>query len=231
MDDTRLAGEVKRAFAARRFDRSLDELLASRRGSTPKRLWLLVATAVVAGVVFWAARSTPLPGGPQTAFAGWAPIPSQPDVMLASSAMAACGPSGELEGMRMVGQDQRGNAAAFLFASNSQLSMCLLVEDNSGAVVVATTGSARLAAVADALIVDSGISQPAGAGTGGLTIIGGRVAEAVSSVAIERADGADVSATVADGYFLAWWPTSSEADRVVAKDARGTQVAAVRRPF
>jgi hypothetical protein len=232
MDDSRLASEVTRAFSSKRFNYSLDDLLARRARRRSTRRWVVGAGAVVAGALLWALSTSPVPGNQQVVFAGWQPVPTTPDAALADAASAVCGAAkDELPGMRMIGQDQRGSAAAIVFAGNGQLSICLVTRDKAGKVVATASGLTRLEPRASSLSVDSGLSQPETSNFPGLTIVAGRVGGDVSSVEVARADGVLVSATVTSGYFLAWWPTTDEIARVTAKDKRGGPVAEVDRPF
>jgi hypothetical protein len=60
-------------------------------------------------------------------------------------------------------------------------------------------------------------------GDGPYTLIDGRVANGVTGVTLVRDDGQDVVATVADGWFVAWWPgASSAATSAQVTNASGT---------
>jgi hypothetical protein len=57
---------------------------------------------------------------------------------------------------------------------------------------------------------------------GPYTMIDGRVANGVTGVALVLNDGQDVTATVADGWFVAWWPRAAGATSVQVTKASGT---------
>ena len=58
---------------------------------------------------------------------------------------------------------------------------------------------------------------------GAYTLIDGRVANGVTGVTLVRDDGQDVVATVADGWFVAWWPgADSPATSAQVTNAAGT---------
>ncbi len=58
---------------------------------------------------------------------------------------------------------------------------------------------------------------------GPYTLIDGRVANGVTGVTLVRDDGQDVVATVADGWFVAWWPgAASPATSAQVTKATGT---------
>jgi hypothetical protein len=48
-----------------------------------------------------------------------------------------------------------------------------------------------------------------------------------SEVEIRLTDGQSMTASLANGYWLAWWPGSALAVRVVARDAAGVVLADV----
>ncbi len=54
------------------------------------------------------------------------------------------------------------------------------------------------------------------------TIAVGRAGSAVSGVALQRIDGSEVTATVSDGRFLAWWPESEGVKALSVSTNAGT---------
>lgn len=234
MDESAVARRVRRAYASQRFEKSLVELQSGVERHRLRPVWLIGLAAVAAGVGLWAVMATPLPTH-QTAMvlAGWEPIPTVHDPALASGAAAACDPvdASGVSAMALLAQDQRGNAAAFLFAGSGNLLTCVAARDAGGEIVAATSGTTQLEATTSALTVENTITQPRTANFGGLVAVGGRVSQDVSSVTISRADGVSIVATVTDGYFIAWWPTDDRASRIVAIDGSGATVALLDRPF
>lgn len=57
---------------------------------------------------------------------------------------------------------------------------------------------------------------------GPYTFIDGRVASGVSAVTLALTDGQDVASTVADGWFVAWWPGSTDATSAQVTKASAT---------
>ena len=58
--------------------------------------------------------------------------------------------------------------------------------------------------------------------------LGGRISVPAAQVVVRFSDGHAVAASVANGYWLAWWPKSEAlAVRVVALDAIGLEMAGV----
>jgi hypothetical protein len=58
---------------------------------------------------------------------------------------------------------------------------------------------------------------------GPYTLVDGRTASGVTGVTLVQAGGQDVVATVADGWFVAWWPGTADADTAQVTTASGTQ--------
>lgn len=232
MDDADITSQVDRAFARFRFDRDLNEIVHGRRRRSPRRTWALVAGTAVAVLALWAINASPFAGSPQLVLAGWEAAPTQADAALAAAAVGPCSSSDPaVAAMPIVAQDQRGTAATILLAGGGELSICVVARDETGTVVAAASGLTRLEPSAKALSVDSGLSAPRTANFPGLTVIAGRVGQGVASVAITRSDGVDVTATVASGYFVAWWPSTDKASTVTAKDESGRSVSVVDAKF
>jgi hypothetical protein len=59
-------------------------------------------------------------------------------------------------------------------------------------------------------------------GDGPYTLVDGRTAAGVSGVTLVRDDGGDVVATVADGWFVAWWPGDASATAAKVTTGAGT---------
>ena len=57
---------------------------------------------------------------------------------------------------------------------------------------------------------------------GPYTLVDGRVATGVTAVTLVLDDGQDVVTTVADGWFVAWWPESASATSAQVTSASGT---------
>jgi hypothetical protein len=59
-----------------------------------------------------------------------------------------------------------------------------------------------------------------------LTLVDGRTGAGVTAVTIERSDGSSVQATVAGGWYLAWWPGTVAATNAQVATASGTSTVA-----
>ena len=79
--------------------------------------------------------------------------------------------------------------------------------------------------------VAAGQIQLGGGGTrdsagNALTLVDGRTGAGVTAVTIERSDGSSVQATVANGWYLAWWPDTVAATNAEVTTASGTSTVA-----
>jgi hypothetical protein len=59
-----------------------------------------------------------------------------------------------------------------------------------------------------------------------LTLVDGPTGAGVTAVTIERSDGSSVQATVANGWYLAWWPGTVTATNAEVTTASGTSTVA-----
>ena len=80
----------------------------------------------------------------------------------------------------------------------------------------------------------AGRIQFAGGGTrdsagDALTLADGRIGAGVTAVTFELSDGSSVQATVAGGWYLAWWPGTVTATKAQVTTASGTSTVAFRR--
>lgn len=232
MDDADVISQVERAFARFRLDRDLNEIVQGRKRRSSRRTLAIFAGTAIAALALWTVNASPFAGSPQLVMAGWQAAPTRSDAALAAAATGACSSSDQAgAAMPIVVQDQRGTAATILFAGGGQLSICVVTRDGTGTVVAAASGETRLEPTAKTVTIDSGLSAPKTANFPGLTVIAGRVGHGAASVVITRSDGADISATVASGYFVAWWPSTDKASTVAAKDATGTTISVVDASF
>jgi hypothetical protein len=138
-------------------------------------------------------------------------------------------------------QNDGAYASCFTSSSFTQASMV-----SSGGSAGAATGSTRISASPGASVrVGSGggpggmssVSLGGGTASGDLTqvtqshlatsdgpytLVDGRVGSGVTGVTLVLDDGQDVVTTVADGWFVAWWPDSAGATSAQVNSAGGT---------
>lgn len=225
MDDTDITAQVDRAFRRYRFSHPLTDLSARRRrlGLLTPRPLVWTGAAVIA-LAIWAAAAGPVPGSPTLAFAGWGPVPQVPDANFIASAAERCHTADADPSMRLVVQDQRGNAAALVYAGGADLSICLVARDSVGAILTAASGFTHLGGLDAPLSVDTALFAPASSQSPGVRIVAGRASPAVASVKVARKDGVEVTAALSSGYFVAWWPSTAQGTTVTATDSGGAIV-------
>lgn len=235
-DEQRLAAQVKAAYEPyRASDRPL-------RGRRPLRLWLASFAAVVALIVVGTIALRP----PST-LATWTREPTPSEVnALADASEGTCREEaaqwqrrgaqarwpddpamGAMSALPLVAHDQRGEASATLFADADSRSaaICTIIP------VAGQPPYVELAASTDLIPEDFGSISVwmATAGTnwdyGSRWEIAGRVVAPADDVVIVRSDGERVTATLRDGWFLAWWPDSSHPAQLLISS--GDEVEAV----
>lgn len=148
------------------------------------------------------------------AFAGWQPTPTTPAPGQLAQAAQACGQD--------VGSpvltDSRGPYTASIYADSTTSDVCLSGDGVSMSSSSSTRAPVRVAA--GHIQLDGGGMRD-GAGDA-LTLVDGRTGAGVTAVTIERSDGSSVQATVADGWYLAWWPGAVAARKAEITAASGT---------
>jgi len=160
----------------------------------------------------------------QDTFATWSETPLAPDPNLArlvAGEHSACRPMPDRE-IRILVQDRRTSAtAAFLVAGVDTFGSCLVTSNGnshggSGPVLDPVAGQIS--------IDDNGHGE-----SNGIVVreLGGRVVGNAARVEIELDDGSAVVASLADGWWLAWWPGARFAATVTAFDAAGAEIASV----
>lgn len=180
-----------------------------RRMSTLPTLGALgvaVAVAAVVAVLSLGSSTTP-------AFAGWSATPTQPAAGELASAEQDCNSSGETP----VLTDTRGPFTASIYEDASGSRTCLVGDSMS---IVSSNGP-------DTTVIPAGHVQLLGSGMDNsdgqaLTLVDGRIGAGVTSVTINRADGSSVVATVSGGWYLAWWPGTTNATTADVTSATGT---------
>jgi hypothetical protein len=152
------------------------------------------------------------------AFAGWRAEPSTPAPGQLAQAARACGQD---LGSPLL-SDSRGPYTASIYSDSTTSDVCL-----SGNGVSMSSSSTSQAPDS----VGAGEIQANGGGTrdsagNALTLVDGRTGAGVTAVAIERRDGSSVQATVANGWYLAWWPGTVPATNAKVTTASGTSTVA-----
>lgn len=185
-------------------------IVRARRSPLPRRRWLLAAGALVAGAVLVPTGH----GGSGAAFASWTPVPAALPAVEAAAAQAECLAAGPDPAGTVTAavSERRGDYAFTLVATDRAVGSCLLLD----ATPTGPDGQQEQGAIswgpADQLPLPSalGITVQRGAtyssAAGSYTSAAGRVGADVVAVQIAPAGEQSVQASVADGFFIAWWP-------------------------
>jgi hypothetical protein len=169
------------------------------------------AAAAVAAIVTLGSSAAP-------AFAGWQPNPGAPTPGQLAQAGQACG-----QGLGSPAlTDSRGPYTASIYADSTTSDLCL---SGDGVSMSSSSTSAAPARVAAGQIELGGGGTRDSAGDA-LTLVDGRTGAGVTAVTIERSDGSSVQATVAGGWYLAWWPGTVAATNAQVATASGTSTVA-----
>jgi hypothetical protein len=184
-----------------------------RIGSLPA-IGALGATGIAAAV----AAIVTLGSSAAPAFAGWRPSPNTPAPGQLAQAAQACGQN---LGSPVL-TDSRGPYTASIYADSTTSDVCL---SGNGVSMSSSATSTEPASVAAGHIQVDGGGTRDSAGNA-LTLVDGRIGAGVTAVTIERSDGSSVQATVADGWYLAWWPGTVGATNAKITTASGTSTVA-----
>ena len=200
-----------------------------------------LATATVVAILAFSAGNSP-----SVAFAGWQADPSASSNEQVRAAESECRRNATLSSETPTLIDTRGPYTLLVFAGRGGM-LCIggpsLQSANRAPPVVAfgafleasvaaakrvatERGEASPAAGLPAHIADNGISVATTGGVeteaGELSMRVGRVGVAVTAVGLVLADGTHVQATVANGWFAAWWPGGQPASSAEVTTAQGT---------
>jgi hypothetical protein len=157
--------------------------------------------------------------GASPAFAGWTPHPGKASAAELAAANAYCTSNMAFPALPLVLSEERGPFTAEIFANATQNDFCLVgpsFENSSGfqtsSPVQVPSGQLHLWTAHT--FADGG--QPYG------TMIA-QAADDVSAVVLTLDDGTQVTATVQNGWAVAWWPGSRQLASAQLTTPSGTQ--------
>jgi hypothetical protein len=148
------------------------------------------------------------------AFAGWNATPTAPAPGQLAQAAQTCGQN---LGSPVL-TDSRGPYTAAIYADSNTSDVCL---SGDGVSMSSSSTPQAPAAVAAGQIEANGGGTRDSAGNA-LTLVDGRTGAGVTAVTVDRSDGSSVQATVAGGWYLAWWPGTISATSAEVTSASGT---------
>jgi hypothetical protein len=171
-------------------------------------LGVSATAAVVVAVVTLASDAAP-------AFAGWSRTPTPPAAGQLAAAEQACRANLGIP----VLTDTRGPYTASIYADATSSHLCL--QGGSLSIASSNSGASQVGVPAGQVqLTGSGMRNSSGQA---LTLVDGRIGAGVTSVTIDRSDGSSIQATVAGGWYLAWWPGTAQATSADVKTASGTE--------
>ena len=159
--------------------------------------------------------------------ATWQPVPRSPEAWIAAREAQACGLSNisdRTDSLQLL--DVRGQSSAALFVSNSAYGTCVMSWDNGGAVhyVNVADGGTSGTPGQDGLDVMRRRSFD-----GRYLLLVGHAPPETARVTIET-DSGETTASLGNGYYLAFWPTSTAITQIVAFAADGSALASIAPP-
>jgi hypothetical protein len=158
----------------------------------------------------------------------WSLVPLPPDPRFVQLAGSHCGdPDAAVGPLAVVLQDRRTvNTSALLTAAGPLHGSCFMTLAAGGGGSSST--DQQLDPIAGAIAIDE--QSSGGVADGTAALLGGRAGPDVQIVQLTMSDGRVVTASVGAGHWLAWWPSSLSATRLVALDANGAVLVSIEDP-
>lgn len=219
--DDRMAAAIRRAFRPYAAPSAVPPVLPHPAAVRRRRLLGLSLVAAPTAALLTIALAMQTLVQPTSAFATWKVVPDEPTSTLTASAPQECSTQ-----LPLIALDQRGRAAVALFSDGVSLVDCLLVDGmRSASSHGAQTGLDPSAGAIE--VLNHGRYEREST----VHIFSGGVRSEVVSVVVTREDGLDVTATVAGGVFVVWWPAAEDAATFRAIDAAGNVIEVIDNPM
>jgi hypothetical protein len=175
---------------------------------TARRLRRPALTALSGGAVLAGAAGVAIGvlGGASPAFAGWSPTPTAPSPGQLAKAIGSCRSRAPFGGLPLRLTDTRGPFTFMVYATDQTSDICI-----TGPSFTSVSGweSSRPQTVPPGH-VDLSTDHTTDRGGAVYSFADGRVADDVSAATLALDDGSHVQATVQNGWFVAWWPSSHQ---------------------
>jgi hypothetical protein len=166
-----------------------------------------VAIGAVAGATAAAVAVVALIGlgaGASNAFAGWTPTPTPPAPAQLGRAEASCKQQSPVAGLPLRLSDTRGPFTFSVYADSDSSATCI-----SGPTFTSVSADSSSAPVSippgQVLLRSSHVTNRDGQA---YSFAVGHTGAGVSAVTLNLDDGTSVTATVENGWFVAWWPSA-----------------------
>jgi hypothetical protein len=158
-------------------------------------------------------------GSASPAFAGWSPTPTAPAPGELQQAMANCQSQLPFKDLPLQLSDTRGPFTFAIYANAQTSNIC--ITGPSFTSVSGVTASAPVAVPADQLELTT--DHATARGGSAFSFSDGRAGKNVTGATLTLDDGTQVQATVQNGWFVAWWPGSSEVSSATLTTTDGTK--------
>jgi hypothetical protein len=195
------AGEVPATSTARLAH--LDYHPRTRGLRPPLAIGGIGALAGTAGAV---AALVSFGAGASNAFAGWSPAPTPPSPAQLAAAHVDCKAHSPIAGIPLKLTDTRGPFAFSVYADSVSSAICI-----SGPSFTSVSGSMASAPAnvpaGHVLLSSSHLTNRDGQA---YSFADGHTGAGVNGVTLVLDGGTKVQATVANGWFVAWWPSAHE---------------------
>lgn len=225
-----------RALPAGREEAILADLLETIAGEPPargRRAWRYLASAGVVAAGTAAVLTLTNIIGADAAYASWTASPSAVSPDRVSALGAACADrvrdahAGARSDLAPVAAEQRGAYTTMLVAAAGQVSVCAdwtgqaAADGHRGGTFEGLVTGATLpkGQAVELLGVPGQVS-----GSDAVRFAFGLAAPQVHRIVVTTTGGVEVTATVAQGHFLAWWPSGDEVGTLRAFDSGGREI-------
>jgi hypothetical protein len=189
--------------------KQLDYHPRTRRLNPPIAIGSLATIAGTTGVVL-ALSAT----GATSAFAGWRATPTKPAPGQLALAQMNCNQTG----LPLVLSDVRGPFTFQVYANDRSSSVCTTGPNFRS--VAASTSS--VAVTVPSGQIDASLANSVNRRGDAYAFADGRVGAGVTGVTFNLSDGTTVTATVQNGWYVAWWPGAALAKTATVTTASGT---------
>ena len=166
------------------------------------------------------------PGGSATGSAGWQNVltdvrgPFTVELFQDGESYAACFTSSSFTAVNQISSN--GTSGASSGASSGSLHVSAGSANGGGGPLSPSTNGVGISTTSSGSLQQVVQSHLTTTSDGPYTLIDGRTAPGVSAVTLVLDNGQDVVATVADGWFVAWWPGSGNVTSAQVTTAAGT---------
>jgi hypothetical protein len=163
---------------------------------------LAIGMGALAGAAGTVVAVVSLSAGASSAFAGWTPTPTRPSPGQLANAYQDCKAKSPVAGLPLRLTDTRGPFTFAVYADSTSSAIC--ISSPSFTSVSGQSSSAPASIPPGKLLLST--SHTTNRDGQAYSFGDGHTGDGVSAVTLVLDDGTKVQATVANGWFVAWWP-------------------------